>query len=138
MKLEKRSGGGSAKDLEQSVDKEKKPVVIYIMILFIAAFLLMAWSFASHQRSNTEALGRLQSSVTAMQEVQSLQDQVIALQRELAEARKESEDARKESENAQKELEDIRRELAETQSALEALEQEQSAEAVESQTEPEG
>ena len=62
-----------------------KSVVVYIMVLFIAAFLLMAWSFASHQRSNTEALGRLQSSVTAMREVQDLQDQVIALQKELAE-----------------------------------------------------
>lgn len=86
MKLEKRSDGGGAENAPEKADERKKPVVIYIMILFIAAFLLMAWSFASHQRSNTEALGRLQSSVTAMQEVQDLQDRVIALQRELAEA----------------------------------------------------
>lgn len=88
MKLEKRSGGSPAEPAEETAGKGKKPVVIYIMILFIAAFLLMAWSFASHQRSNTEALGRLQSSVTAMQEMQDLQDQVIALQKELAEVRK--------------------------------------------------
>ena len=88
MKLEKRSGGGPVGPVEETASKGKKPVVVYIMILFIAAFLLMAWSFASHQRSNTEALGRLQSSVTAMQEVQGLQDQVISLQKELAEAQK--------------------------------------------------
>lgn len=88
MKLEKRSGGGPAGPVEENAPRGKKPVVIYILILFIAAFLLMAWSFASHQRSNTETLGRLQSSAGAMQEVQDLQDQVIALQKELAEARK--------------------------------------------------
>lgn len=88
MKLEKRGSGDPAQPLEEGAGKGKKPVVIYIMILFIAAFLLMAWSFASHQRSNTEALGRLQSSVGAMQEVQDLQDQVIVLQKELAEAQK--------------------------------------------------
>ena len=50
------------------------------MILFIAAFLLMALSFLMHQRSNTEALGDLQDSVTAMQEVQGYQVKVIQLQ----------------------------------------------------------
>lgn len=88
MKLEKRSGGSPAGPVEENAPKEKKPVVIYIMILFIAAFLLMAWSFASHQGSGIEALGHLQSSVSAMQEVQDLQEQVIALQKELAEAQK--------------------------------------------------
>lgn len=88
MKLEKRSEGGPVEPEEPTGPKGKKPVVVYIMILFIAAFLLMAWSFASHQRSNTEALGKLQSSVTAMREVQDLQDQVIALQKELADAEK--------------------------------------------------
>lgn len=80
MKLEKRSSGGPMEPEEETSPAGKKPVVIYIMVLFIAAFLLMAWSFASHQRSNTEAIGRLQSSVTAMQEVQ---DRVIGLQEEL-------------------------------------------------------
>ena len=48
----------------------KKPVIVYIMILFIAAFLLMALSFFMHQRSNTEALGKLQDSVTGFQRAQ--------------------------------------------------------------------
>lgn len=87
MKLEKRGDSRPAEVAEENAPKEKKPVVLYIMILFIAAFLLMAWSFASHQRSNTEALGRLQTSVGVMQEVQELQDRVIALQKELAEAK---------------------------------------------------
>lgn len=69
--------------------KGNKPVVVYIMILFIAAFLLMALSFFIHQRSNTEALGQIQSSVSAMQEVQAVQDKVIELQEELADAQEE-------------------------------------------------
>lgn len=84
MKLEKRSEGGPIGPEEDLTPKGKKPVVIYIMVLFIVAFLLMAWSFASHQRSNTEAIGRLQSSVTAMQGVQ---DRMLTLQDELEAAR---------------------------------------------------
>ena len=64
MKLEKRSGGQPSEAPEEAPGK--KPVLVYIMILFIAAFLLMALSFAAHQRRNTEALGELQNSVSAM------------------------------------------------------------------------
>lgn len=61
----------------------RKPVLSYILILFIAAFLLMAMSFAMHQRSNTEAMTQLQSSVNAIQETQAIQEKVIQLQEEL-------------------------------------------------------
>ena len=88
MKLVKRNEGGPVEPEENATPVGKKPVVVYIMVLFVAAFLLMAWSFFSHQRSNTEALGRLQSSVSAMQEAQGLQELVIQLQKELAETEK--------------------------------------------------
>ena len=85
MNLEKRTNGEEpAAPAPKEESRSKKPVVMYIMILFIAAFLLMALSFLMHQRSNTEALGKLQNSVTAMQEVQSLQDRIIELQEELS------------------------------------------------------
>lgn len=90
MKLEKRNAETEVQP--QEADKQsagKKPVVIYIMILFIAAFLLMALSFLMHQRSNTEALGELQNSVTAMQEVQASQEKIIALQEQLSQLEKE-------------------------------------------------
>lgn len=95
MKLERRCEGGPTEPMEDPAPKGKKPVVLYIMILFIAAFLLMAWSFASHQRSNTEALGKLQSSVTAMQGVQdrmlSLQDELEAAQEQIKELERQAE-----------------------------------------------
>ena len=103
MKLEKRSEGGPVEPVEELEVKGKKPVVLYIMILFIAAFILMAWSFASHQKSNTEAIGRLQSSVTAMQGVQ---DRVIGLQKEL--------------DDAQGQIEDLERDIALREMELEA------------------
>lgn len=90
MKRERRGDPGipASPSLPETEKKpetgRKKPVIVYILILFIVAFLLMAFSLLVHQRNNTEALGRLQSSVTAMQEVQDLQDQVIQLQKELA------------------------------------------------------
>ena len=83
MKLEKRNESGPLEPEKDLTPTGKKPVVVYIMVLFIAAFLLMAWSFASHQRSNTEAIGRLQSSVSAMQGVQ---ERVVSLEKELGAA----------------------------------------------------
>jgi uroporphyrin-3 C-methyltransferase len=81
-----------------------KPVVVYIMILFIAAFLLMALSFAMHQRSNTQALGQLQNSVSTMQEVQATQEKIIELQDELATANQTQEELQKQLDQLQTEL----------------------------------
>lgn len=89
MKLEKRSGGETVEPAREERPAGKKPVVVYIMILFIVAFLLMALSFVMHQRSNTEVLGKLQSSVSALQEVQATQDKNIKLQEELSTAQTE-------------------------------------------------
>lgn len=104
MKLVKRSDGGPVEPEENT--RGKKPVVLYIMVLFIAAFLLMAWSFASHQRSNTEAIGKLQSSVNAMQGVQ---DRVIGLQEELDTARGQIEDLERDIALREMELEASKR-----------------------------
>jgi len=86
LKLEKRSAG--TLDQEPAAQPEetsggKKPVIMYIMILFIAAFLLMALSFFMHQRSNSEAIGQLQDSVSALQAGQATQDANIQLQNDL-------------------------------------------------------
>ena len=94
MKLKKRNEAGLMEPGEDLTPKGKKPVVVYIMVLFIVAFLLMAWSFASHQRSNTEAIGELQSSVTAMR---SVQDKMLTLQDELEEAQDEIEELEREA-----------------------------------------
>lgn len=119
MKLEKRNASGSAESMEDAAPKGKKPVVVYIMILFIAAFLLMAWSFASHQRSNTEVLGRLQSSVSAIQEVQELQDQVIALQKELAEAKETADIFQEANETSRNQASNMEEILRRTREAME-------------------
>lgn len=125
MKLEKRNSEETPQS--QEADKQptgKKPVVVYIMILFIAAFLLMALSFLMHQRSNTEALGQLQNSVTAMQEVQATQEKIIELQDELAEANRELENLREKADAGQAELEEqkaLLKEQAATTSALQHL-----------------
>ena len=104
MKLEKRCEGQPSAVPEEAPSKGKKPVLIYIMILFIAAFLMMALSLAAHQRSNTEALGELQNSVSAMQEVQATQEQIILLQTELADVRKEAEELEDAAADAQKQI----------------------------------
>lgn len=89
MKLEKRSEGAEdavpAQETTPSGQKNK-PVIVYIMILFIVAFLLMALSLLMHQRSNAEVIGTLRDSVTSLQQVQSIQDKNIQLQEDLNDA----------------------------------------------------
>ncbi len=118
MMLERRDS--AAPDLEEKTESGgKKPVIIYILVLFLVAFLLMTLSLLAHQRSNTEAIGRLQGSVSAMQEVQGLQEQVIALQKELSEAKEAAEifeDANETSRNQASHMEYL---LERTQEAAE-------------------
>jgi uroporphyrin-3 C-methyltransferase len=107
LKLEKRSAGAPETEAAQQAESStggKKPVIMYIMILFIVAFLLMALSFFMHQRSNTAALGELQHSVSAMQEVQANQEKIIELQDQLATAQATVEALEDDAEQAQKDL----------------------------------
>ena len=66
-----------------------KPVVVYIMIMFIVAFLLMALSMLMHQRTTSEGIGELQHSFSAMADMQAQQEKVIQLQEELSVAAEE-------------------------------------------------
>lgn len=111
MNLEKRSTGGE--DLPEQAEKpakDKKPVIIYIMVLFIAAFLLMALSFLMHQRSNTEVMGELQNSVSTMQAVQQTQEKIIALQEELAAAEEQMDRLRQEKADSGQALLEVQQE----------------------------
>ena len=67
----------------------QQPVLVYIMILFIAAFLLMALSSLMQQRSNDEAFGKLEHSLSNMQTIQAHQEQIIDLQKQLKTAEEE-------------------------------------------------
>lgn len=95
-----------------------KPVVVYIMILFIAAFLLMALSFLMHQRSNTEVAGKLQSSVSALQEMQNLQEQVRQLQEELEESQAAADAFQDASETARNQASALEEKLSRTVTAM--------------------
>ena len=122
MKFEKRSSGEPESSTPPQEDKSstgKKPVIIYIMILFIVAFLLMALSFVMHQRSNTEVLGELQDSVSAMQEVQATQEQLLELQQ----ANKELEERNQTLEDSLEEAMKLADEVQNQLGALQALEE---------------
>lgn len=104
MKFEKRSDGSQQPSSEtEQPAKGKKPVIVYIMVLFIVAFLLMALSFLSHQKHNDEALGKLQSSVSTMQDIQVAQEKIIDLQDELALLEKSNQDLEDELESSRNE-----------------------------------
>jgi uroporphyrin-3 C-methyltransferase len=118
LKLIKRSSGEPEQTpQEDSTQKNggRKPVIVYIMILFIVAFILMAISFFMHQRSNSDVIGRLQNSVTALQEVQKAEDKNIQLQEQL-------DDANGQKETLQKELEEANSEKASATQQTAAME----------------
>lgn len=95
-----------------------KPVVVYIMVLFIAAFLLMALSFLIHQRSNTETLGVLQSSMSALQDLQESQSRIEELERALEEARAAAADLQNAGEAARNQAAALEDKLSRTVTAM--------------------
>ena len=74
------------KPTENQKSHNGRPVIHYILVLFIAAFLLMALSMLMQQRTTSEGFGQLQHSFSAMQSLQSHQEMVIELQNALNEA----------------------------------------------------
>ena len=92
----------------------------------IVAFLLMALSFVMHQRSNSEVLGELQDSVSAMQEIQDTQDQILDLQQQLSDAEKNQEELESQLADTQKSADDAQLK-ADALLALYTLQQQYSA-----------
>ena len=71
--------------------RHKRPsVMLYLVILFAAAFLLMAWSYVIQQRANHETMSDLEESSSALenviQENEDLKEQVADLQAQLEQA----------------------------------------------------
>lgn len=71
--------------------RHKRPsVMLYLVILFAAAFLLMAWSYVIQQRANHETMSDLEESSSALenviQENEDLKAQAAELERQLADA----------------------------------------------------
>ena len=98
--------------------ERQKSVIIYILLLFVVAFLLMGFSLLTHQRDNTEALGQLKDSITAMKDAQTLQDQVVILQTELSEARETASALESAGETARDQAEKAEETLKKTQAAM--------------------
>ena len=110
------------KETPTPVKKEKSQhVIVYIMILFIAAFLLMALSSLMQQRSNDEAFGKLEHSLSNMQAVQANQDQIIELQRQLTAAEKEQDKFLEEIDALEDRIEDDKLAINQEQRRTEAM-----------------
>ena len=121
MKFEKRADGGDVTPSSpESAETGKKPVIVYILILFLAALLLMFLSLLAHQRSNSEALGQLQNSMSAMQEIQ---EQILNLQTQLDAVEQERDQAKADLEASQNDAEQLKKE-SDALMALYTLQQE--------------
>ena len=57
-------------------------VLVYLVILFAVAFLLLLWAYFQQQRANTESTDALKQSASAVQSIQNLIDENAALREE--------------------------------------------------------
>ena len=109
-------------------------ILVYILILFIAAFLLMALSFLSHQRSNEQVLGQLHTNVSSLEKLQSALEENVRLQEQVDVQKFQLEELKAElaaSQNTQGQLTekiaDLEASLAKLQKELDTLRQTASA-----------
>ena len=88
--------------LQHDAEHERPPrnkqqsVLIYLVILFAAAFLLMAMSYLMQRRSSDATIEDLRESVTAMQSVGDIQTQNETLRQQVADLEAQLEEAQRE------------------------------------------
>ena len=94
-----------ANEAAEEPPRSSKPVLVYILILFVVAFLLIAYSALVQQHSQITALDKLSDNLTAAQEVQNLQERIIELQGQLEAEEKQNRDLSDQLEDLQQEYE---------------------------------
>ncbi len=80
---ENKESASHKKEPDGHKPKKQMSVVIYLSILFLAAFALLLLSYFMQQRNNAEVLSGLKESVSAMQSVQSLETEKDALETQI-------------------------------------------------------
>lgn len=81
---------------------KQQSVLIYLVILFAAAFLLMALSYFMQRRTSDATIEGLRGqSVTAMQSIEDIQEENETLKQQLADLEARLEQAQKEADDAQ-------------------------------------
>ena len=88
MKLEKHGGDMSHSSQSATPPRHQKGrshILVYILILFIAAFFLMTLSFLSHQRSNEQVMGQLNTNVSSLQKLQTALEENVILVEQVSE-----------------------------------------------------
>lgn len=116
---EKQDTAGLQHDAEHAKPGKRNPVLLYLMVLFAAAFLLLLMSYLMQQRANSETISGLQKTSSSavesldllIEERDALKIQVEDLERErqaledaLAQSEKDLEKAVKENDVQQQQL----------------------------------
>lgn len=112
MKLEKRGevtpeeAAAAAQNTPQANGKHK-PVLLYLVILFAIAILLILYSFAMNQHSNAQTIRDLQSQVETLQQLKDVENQYN--------------EALEENAALQQQIEDLERQAAVDSRTIQAL-----------------
>lgn len=124
----------SPEDLQHEAEHTQPPhkrgsVMIYLAVLFAAAFLLLLMSYFMQQRANREAMDDLQksssSAVESLENIITERDQLAqerqSLQEQLSEAQREAENLRSQLDAADQELRSVEEVAEQAQAELQAL-----------------
>ncbi len=130
MKLTKRraDAGNSPQTAETACTrKSRSHILIYILILFIAAFFLMTLSFLSHQRSNEQVLGQLRTNVTNLEKLQDALEENMRLQDQIDVQKSQLESLKKELDASQGDQTQLTEKISALESTLAQQQKEVSA-----------
>lgn len=93
-------------DLQRQADRAKpknnaRSVLIYLVVLFAAAVILLLFAYLMQQRTNEQDIDGLKQSVSAMQNAQELYEENAALKEQLEQLEKQAEAAQSELDRLQ-------------------------------------
>lgn len=92
-----KDSGSLQHQAEHTRSRRRSPIMGYLVILFVAAFLLLLLAYFQQRRANSETTDALKQSVSAVQSIQNLMDEnkelrekVEELEAQVAEAKEQS------------------------------------------------
>ena len=97
--------------LQRQADRAKpgsrRSVLIYLVILFAVAFVLLLLSYIMQQRSSEETIDGLKQSVSAMQSAQDAYEENALLKQQLEQLEQQAETDQAERDRLQQQIQDL-------------------------------
>ena len=111
--------------LQRQADRAKpgsrRSVLIYLVILFAVAFVLLLLSYIMQQRSSEETIDGLKQSVSAMQSAQDAYEENALLKQQLEQLEQQAETDQAERDRLQQQIQDLQQQVQELEYTAQAM-----------------